>query len=132
MEMSSKEKMSNPQDIEVFTVGLLKILHLFVLVQPARYRSFHRGFAEDFAYFRACVECNRTCLGSATGAGTGRNSVFQNCCCWTGEVKDANVMSALRFSVASFGQTVFWRRSQPRMNDLYCISQPLLHSSSVV
>ena len=32
MEMSSTEKMSNPQDIEVFNVSLLKILHLFVLV----------------------------------------------------------------------------------------------------
>ena len=32
MEMSPKENMSNPQDIEFFAVGFLKILHLFVLV----------------------------------------------------------------------------------------------------
>ena len=32
MEMSLKENISNPQDIEVFAAGFLKILHLFVLV----------------------------------------------------------------------------------------------------
>ena len=68
MEVSPQEEMTNPQGIKVFAVE-------------------RHGLPEDFLYFycsvwsaivatRICAE-SADCLGSATVAGTGRNSLLQ-------------------------------------------------------
>ena len=69
MQVSPQEEMANPQDMKAFAVERHKLF-------------------ENFVYFRALcgvqssplvVAPNRECLGSATVAGTGRDSVFQVC-----------------------------------------------------